>query len=137
MAALASLMVWPASVTVRTFTNGGRTYKYAKVLHVLAADVAAAVSAGLVTICASGAVPQAGDQTLGVGVPVTGVLGSSPLVAAGGWAGLTNNAGGGPDPNRPTPAAAGSGALHFDAALQKFVVSDGVSWLDAATGNLA
>lgn len=127
MAALASRLLWPASVAVRTFTGGsGRVYTYAKILDVLAADVAAGTTAGLINMGQSGAVPALGMGAAGeVTVPPQNPPGGQAQFPSG----LPN-----PDPNRPAASSVSAGALYFDAALQRPLVSDAQGWFDAMTG---
>lgn len=145
MAALATRMLWPASVTVRTFTNGGRTYTYAKILDVLAADVAAAVSAGLVYLGGASAVASISGAVPAIGVGVAGEVTVPPQVPPGGFAILPNvtslpfppAAGQNQltDPNRPLASTITAGGIYIDAALQRPLISDGAAWYDVMNGN--
>jgi hypothetical protein len=125
---LASRMLWPPAVTARTFTNGGRTYTFAPVIDVLAADVTAATTAGLIALGQSGAVPEG---TAGYGI--AGAVTAPPQTPPGGWAGLVNTPY--PDPNRPAASSVSAGTWYLDAALQRWVVSNGVNWVDPVSGN--
>lgn len=128
--AVASRMIWGSGSVVRTFTGAsGKVYTYAPVLDVLSADVAAGVTAGLTTLCQSGAVAQ-GAGTIPASV---GNIGGYDAIPPGGQAGLPTPQPY-PDPNRPAQPIA-VGTFYIDAALQRLIVSTGTNWIDPMTGS--